>query len=303
MTHFLEVLIRGLGNGSVYALLAIGFVIIYKSTGVISFAQPALMLSGAVVISYLTPVIGFMLFRGLGFAVAVLVGALATAVLALAIERGAIRPMVGRPVFVVAIITIGLDISIRVVANGFIGLGARPIRDPWGLSRFSISSVQIQWRHVAMMVTMIVVVALLFWFYRFTRHGLAMRAAAFDQEAAMTQGVSVGSVFAMSWAMAGGLAAIAGALLATSAGVDQQLWIVALVALPAIILGGLDSLEGAVIGGLAVGVVQSLVGSYQRDFAPWLGDNFAVVSPYALMLLVLLARPYGLFGTAEVKRV
>jgi len=303
MTDFLEALIRGLGNGSVYALLAIGFVIIYKSTGVISFAQPALMLSGAVVISYLTPVIGFLLFRGLGFAVAVLLGALATAALALGIERSAIRPMVGRPVFVVAIITIGLDISIRVVANGFIGLGARPIRDPWGLSRFTINSMQVQWRHVAMMVTMIVVVAILFWFYRFTRHGLAMRAAAFDQEAALTQGVSVGSVFAMSWAMAGGLAAIAGALLATGAGVDQQLWIVALVALPAIILGGLDSLEGAVIGGLAVGVVQSLVGSYQRDFAPWLGDNFAVVSPYALMLLVLLARPYGLFGTAEVKRV
>jgi len=303
MTDFLEAFIRGLGNGSVYALLAIGFVIIYKSTGVISFAQPALMLSGAVVISYLTPVIGFMLFRGFGFAVAVLLGALATAVIGLAIERSAIRPMVGRPVFVVAIITIGLDISIRVVANSFIGLGARPIRDPWGLSRFTISSVQVQSRHVAMMVTMVVIVAILFWFYRYTRHGLAMRAAAFDQEAALTQGVSVGSVFAMSWAMAGGLAAIAGALLATSAGVDQQLWIVALVALPAIIVGGLDSLGGAVIGGLAVGVVQSLVGSYQRDFAPWLGDNFAVVSPYALMLLVLLARPYGLFGTAEVKRV
>lgn len=303
MTEFLEALIRGLGNGSVYALLAIGFVIIYKSTGVISFAQPAMMLSGAVVISYLAPAIGFLLFRGFGFGVAVLVGALATAALALVIERGAIRPMVGRPVFVVAIITIGLDISIRVVANGFIGLGARPIRDPWGLSRFTVNSMQVQWRHVAMMVTMIVVVAILFWFYNYTRHGLAMRATAFDQEAALTQGISVGSVFAMSWAMAGGLAAIAGALLATSAGVDQQLWIVALVALPAIILGGLDSLEGAVIGGLAVGVVQSLVGSYQRDYAPWLGDNFAVVSPYALMLLVLLARPYGLFGTAEVKRV
>ena len=303
MTEFLEALIRGLGSGSVYALLAIGFVIIYKSTGVISFAQPALMISGAVVISYLTPVIGFLLFPGFGFAVAVLLGALAIAGLALGVERSAIRPMVGRPVFVVAIITIGLDISIRVVANGFIGLGARPIRDPWGLSRFTISSIQVQWRHVAMMVTMIVVVAILFWFYRYTRHGLAMRAAAFDQEAALTQGVSVGSVFAMSWAMAGGLAAIAGALLATGAGVDQQLWIVALVALPAIILGGLDSLEGAVIGGLAVGVVESLVGSYQREFAPWLGDNFAVVSPYALMLLVLLARPYGLFGTAEVKRV
>ena len=115
--------------------------------------------------------------------------------------------------------------------------------------------------------------------------------------------ISVGSVFALSWAMAGALAAVAGTLLAISAGVDRQIWIVALVALPAIILGGLDSLEGAVIGGLAIGVVESLVGTYQRDYAPWLGDNFAVVSPYVLMLLVLLAKPYGIFGTPEVRRV
>lgn len=303
MSEFLESLVRGLGIGSVYALLAIGFVIIYKSTGVISFAQPALMMSGAVTVSYLAPAIGFLLLPGFGFVVAVLLGALAVSALALGVERAAIRPMVGRPVFVVAIITIGLDIAIRVVANGFIGLGARPIGDPWGLTRFSIGDLQVQWRHVAMMITTALVLAVLFWFFRYTRFGLAMRAAAFDQEAALTQGVSVGSVFAMSWAMAGGLAALAGALLATGAGVDQQMWIVALAALPAIILGGLDSLEGAVIGGLAVGVVESLVGSYQRQFAPWLGDNFAVVSPYMLMLLVLLARPYGLFGTPEVKRV
>ena len=303
MIAFLEAFIRGLGIGSVYALLAIGFVIIYKSTGVISFAQPAMMISGAVVVSYVVPAIGFVLLPGLAFIVAMLIGAIAIAALALGVERAAIRPMVGRPVFVVAIITIGLDIAIRVVANGFIGLGARPIGDPWGLTRFSIGDLQVQWRHVAMMITTALVLAVLFWFFRYTRFGLAMRAAAFDQEAALTQGVSVGSVFAMSWAMAGGLAALAGALLATGAGVDQQMWIVALAALPAIILGGLDSLEGAVIGGLAVGVVESLVGSYQRQFAPWLGDKFAVVSPYMLMLLVLLARPYGLFGTPEVKRV
>lgn len=303
MIGFLEALFRGLGAGSVYALLALGFVIIYKSTGVISFAQPAMMISGAVVVSYLTPVITIGLLTGLSFFVSVGLGALGIALLALAVERSAIRPMVGRPVFVVAIITIGLDIAIRVVANGFIGLGARPIGSPWGLRRFSIGDLQIQHRHVAMMTTMIVVVAVLFWFFQFTRHGLAMRAAAFDQEAALTQGVSVGTVFAMSWAMAGALATIAGSLLATGAGVDRQLWIVALAALPAIILGGLDSLAGAVIGGLAVGVVESLVGTYQREFAPFLGDNFAVVSPYVLMLLVLLARPYGLFGTPEVRRV
>ncbi|MBD8868422.1 branched-chain amino acid ABC transporter permease [Nocardioides donggukensis] len=303
MTDFLEVLLRGLGVGSVYALLALGFVIIYKATGVISFAQPALMLTGAVVTSYVAPAIGFMLFTGLTFFVSLGAAALITAVIALIVERLAIRPMIGRPAFVVAIITIGLDIAIRVVASGFIGLGARPIPNPWGLQRTELLGLRVQERHLVSMLALAVIVAALVWFYRYTRYGLAMRAAAFDQEAALTQGVSVGSVFAMSWAMAGALAAIAGTLLATSAGVDRQLWIVALVALPAIILGGLDSLEGAVIGGLAVGVVESMVGSYQRDLAPWLGNNFAGVSPYVLMLLVLLAKPYGIFGTPEVRRV
>jgi branched-chain amino acid transport system permease protein len=303
VTDFLEAVLRGLGTGSIYALLALGFVIIYKSTGVISFAQPALMLTGATVSSYVAPAIGVVLFAGFSFFLSMAIAAVITAAIALLIERGAIRPMVGRPAFVVAIITIGLDIAIRVVASGFIGLGSRPIPNPWGLERTSVLGLQVQERHLVAVGTLAVVVTALFWFYRYTRHGLAMRAVALDQEAALTQGVSVGSVFAMSWALAGALAAVAGTLLATSAGVDRQLWIVALVALPAIILGGLDSLEGAVVGGLAVGVVESLVGSYQRDLAPWLGDNFAVVSPYVLMLLVLLARPHGIFGTPEVRRV
>lgn len=303
MTELVESVLRGVGTGSVYALLAIGFVIIYKSTGVISFAQPAFMVTGAVLTSYIAPAVGFLLFSGLAFFLSVGLAALVTAVAALVVERTAIRPMVGRPAFVVAIITIGLDIAIRVVANGFIGLGARPIPNPWGLERLTVLGVRIQERHLVMFATMVVVVAALFWFFRSTRYGLAMRATAFDQEAALTQGISVGRVFAISWALAAVLATIAGALLATSAGVDRQLWLVALVALPAIILGGLDSLEGAVVGGIAVGVVESLVGTYQRDLAPWLGDNFASVSPYVLMLLVLLAKPYGVFGTPEVRRV
>lgn len=303
MTEFLETLIRGLGTGSVYALLALGFVIIYKATGVISFAQPALMLSGAVTASYLAPALGFVLFTGLSFFISLAGAALLTALFALIIERLAIRPMVGRPVFVVAIITIGIDIAVRVVASGFIGLGARPISNPWGLERATLLGLKVQERHIVMMAVLIVLLTGLLLFYRYTRFGLAMRAASFDQEAALTQGISVGNVFAMSWAMAGALAAIAGTLLATNAGVDRQLWIVALVALPAIIVGGLDSLPGAVIGGLAVGVVEAMVGSYQRDFAPWLGDNVASVSPYVLMLLVLLVKPYGIFGTAEVRRV
>ena len=302
MTEFLEAVVRGVGLGSVYALLALGFVIIYKSTGAISFAQPALMLSGAVVASYVLPVLPFG-SAILTFFVALAAGALAASALGLAVERTAIRPMIGKPVFAVAIITIGIDIAIRVVANGFIGLGARPIGNPWGLDHFTIAGVDVQWRHLAMFVTTVVLVLALFWFFRSTKHGLAMRAVAFDQEAAMTQGINVGTVFALSWALAAALATVAGVFYSTVSGVDQQLWVVALAALPAIVLGGLDSLEGALVGGLAIGVTESIVATYAREVAPWLGDNVDRVAPYALMLAVLLVRPHGLFGTPEVRRL
>lgn len=295
MQEFWQSVARGLGNGSIYALLALGFVIIYKSTRVISFAQPAFMLAGAVIVTYLA--------GGVGFYPAVLLSAAAVGLLALGVERTAVRPMVGKPVFIVAIITLGIDVVLRVIINGFIGLDVRQVGDPWGLRTVGVLGVPVQQRYLAMLVTTAVMVTALFAFFRFTRFGLAMRAAAFDQETALAQGVSVGAVFAVSWAMAGALAAIAGVLVGSGASVDQNLWIIALKALPAIILGGLDSLGGAVIGGLTVGLVEALVGTYQGDLAPWLGQNFSVVSPYVVMLIVLLVRPYGLFGTPEVERV
>ncbi len=296
MTEALEIVSRGLGTGSVYALLALGFVIIYKATRVISFAQPAFMLAGAVAVSYLV--------GPLGFFVAVPVAALGIALLALGAERAAVRPMLGRPAFTVAIITIGIDIVIRVVANAFIGIKLRQVSDPWGLSTVDVLGAAVQQRHIAMVVTTTVLVTALFAFFRYTRMGLAMRAAAFDQEAAMAQGVSVGAVFALSWAIAGALATVGGTFAATGGtSVEATMWLVALVALPVIILGGLDSLPGAVISGLVVGVVQETVAHYQQYFPEWLGRNVSVISPYVLMMLVLLVRPYGLFGTREVERV
>ncbi|MGH3647991.1 MAG: branched-chain amino acid ABC transporter permease [Micromonosporaceae bacterium] len=295
MNELLRTLVSGLGNGSAYALLALGFVIIYKATRVISFAQPAFMLAGAVLVSFLAGPVGFV--------PAVVLGVAGVALLALGVERAVVRPMVGRPVFVVAIITLGIDIALRVVVNGFIGTDVLQVGDPWGLGRVELLGVRVQERHLAAILTTAVVIAVLFVFFKYSRLGLAMRAASFDQETALSQGVSVGAVFALSWAIAGGLAAVSGIFVATGGGIDQQMWIVALKALPAIILGGLDSLGGAVVGGLTIGVVESLVSAYQGDFAPWLGQNFSVVSPYVVMLLVLLVRPYGLFGTREVERV
>ncbi|SNR32925.1 branched-chain amino acid transport system permease protein [Haloechinothrix alba] len=295
MTELISSLLRGVGTGSVYALLALGFVIIYKSTRVINFAQPALMLAGAVLVSYLV--------GPLGFFVAVAVAVAATAMLALGLERSVVRPMIGKPVFIIAIITIGIDIALRNVVNGFIGTDVRQVGSPWGLQSVRFAGVSVQERHIAMLLTALVIITVLFLFFKYSRLGLAMRATAFDQETALSQGVSVSTVFALSWAIAGGMAAVAGVFVASNAGIDQQIWIVALKALPAIIIGGLESLEGAIVGGITVGVVESLVATYQSDFAPWLGSNFSVVSPYVVMLIVLMVRPYGLFGTKEVQRV
>ena len=295
MTELVQCLVRGLGDGSVYALLALGFVIIYKSMGVISFAQPALMLSGAVAVTYLVTTVNFYL--------AVVLAAAAVALLAVGVERTVLRPMIGKPVFVISIITLGVDIVIRVVVNGYIGLDVRQVGAPWGLSTSRMLGIEVQKRHLIMFLTTMVLVTVLFAFFRYSRIGLAMRAVAFDQEVALAQGVSVGFVFALSWAIAGALATVAGVFVSTGAGVDQQLWIIALKALPVIILGGLDSLGGAVIAGLAIGVVESLVATYGADVAPWLGGEFSLVTPYLVMMVVLLVRPYGLFGTREVIRI
>jgi branched-chain amino acid transport system permease protein len=295
MTDLVQILVRGLGTGSVYALLALGFVIIYSSTRVISFAQPAFMLAGATLATYLVGPLGFFL--------ALPLAALGTGVLALGVERVAVRPMIGRPAFTVAIITLGVDVVVRVVTNGFIGLNLRQVGDPWGLKPTSLFGIEVEQRHLAMLATTAVLVAALFAFFRYTRMGLAMRAAAYDQEAAMAQGVSVGTVFALSWAIAGALAAVGGVFAAVGSSVDQNLWLIAFVALPVIILGGLDSLVGAVVGGLAVGVLQEATAEYQQYFPGWLGGNISIITPYLLMLVVLLVRPYGLFGTREVERV
>lgn len=297
MTDFLGAVSGGIGLGAVYTLLALGFVIIYKSMQVISFAQPAFMMAGALMVTYLAPQIGFFL--------GVVVGAIATAGVALVVERLAIRPMVGKPVFVIAIITIGIDVIVRTVAGMFAGTDPRQIGDPWGNQTFDVAGVTIYQRHVAAVVVTAVLVLALLAFFRWTPIGLAMRASALDQEAAMAQGVSVGSVFAISWALAGALAAVAGVFAATNTGgtMDRNLWIVALAALPVIILGGLDSLGGAVLGGMIIGVLQQVIAVYHREWFPFLDQNVRDIVPYLVMLLVLLVRPHGLFGTKEVERV
>lgn len=298
MTEFFQATVNGLGQGSIYALLALGYVIIYKATRVISFAQPALMVVGGLMTYHFTTEFGLPFFAGM--ACAILGGAL----VGVLVERLTLRPMIGKPVFTLAIITIGVDIVLRIFSNNYIDVQSRIVKYPDGTERTSIGGVSVSHQTLGLFAVTAVTVVALALFFKYSRTGLAMRATALDQETALAQGIRVGVIFALAWAIAGGLAAIAGTFVAAgTAGMEQTSWIIALKALPAIIIGGLDSIPGAVIGGLAVGLVESLTAIYQPDVAPWLGRNFSLVAPYALMLVVLLVRPYGLFGTREVERV
>jgi branched-chain amino acid transport system permease protein len=298
VTRFLQATIEGLSLASIYALLALGFVIIYKSTQVLSFAQPAFLMVGGYATSYISVTMGvnFWLSVGLGILVA--------ALLAAVFERVTVRPMVGKPVFSVAILTIGLDISTRVMVDDLIGVNIRSVGDPWGFNTFKLFDAVVQNRFVAMIVATMIVVALLALFFRYSKTGLAMRATAIDQETALAQGISVGRIFALAWILGGALAGLAGMFSATGlAGLSQSNFLLALKALPAVVVGGLDSINGAVVGAVIIGLAEAYTASYQGEFLPFLGSNFSQVVPYVVMVLVLLVRPYGLFGTKEVVRV
>lgn len=298
MTTFFQAVLDGFAQGSIYALLALGFVMIFKATQVISFAQPALMVAGGLFAYHFTRVWGLNFWAGLALAV------IAGAILGMIVERLALRPMLGKPVFTLAIITIGVDIALRVLSNRYMGSDPRYVSFPNGSERFHFFGLSISHQRLSLIAVTAVTVVALTLFFKYAKAGLAMRATALNQETALAQGIRVGAIFALAWAIAGGLAAIAGTFVAaTGAGIEQTTWVVALKALPAIIIGGLDSIPGAVIGGLAVGIVETLTAIYQPQYASWLGANFALVAPYALMFVVLLVRPYGLFGTKEIERV
>jgi branched-chain amino acid transport system permease protein len=298
MDEVLTATFQGIAQGSLYALLGLGFVIVYKGTRVVNFAQPVLMILGA----YFTS--AFAVDRGVPFPLAVFAAIAVTALLAVVVERVAMRPMVAKPPFAAAMVTVGIFLTLQVVAGDLIGLEQRQVADPWGLDKSTVAGVTVFHSDIATIAIAAVVVLALGAFFTRTPWGLAMRATAFSQETALAQGVPVGRMFSLSWAFAGGLGAIAGMLVATGgAGFDQTTTLVALKALPAIILGGLDSIRGAIVGGVLIGLAEAYTKTYQADHLAWLGANFDQVVPYIVMLIVLLVRPYGLFGTKEVERL
>ena len=298
MTDFLQFLVAGVAVGSLYALLALGFVIVYKATGVINFAHGGLLLLG----TYLTFEFKD---RGLPFYLAVAAAMVTCAAVGLVIERVVLRHMVGQPVFAVILVTIGLSIAINQIVTWAWGFDRLNLEDPWGLRTYDVGGVIVALTDIVRVVATAALLAAFFAFFRRSRYGLAMRATASDQEAAMAQGISASRIFGLAWAIAAATATVAGVLLASGVrGLDPELSFVPFLAIPAIILGGLDSTTGAVCGGLIIGVVEEMTKGYGPEHLPeFLGQNFHTVTPYVVLVAIMLVRPYGLFGTKEVERL
>jgi branched-chain amino acid transport system permease protein len=305
-----SVFIEGLSLGTIYALLAVGFVIIFKATRVLNFAHGALAAVGAFLVSALavTNDIPGRWMEGapdwLSWTGSVMIAVVAMGLLGMLLERVFLRPMVGEELFAVAIVTLGLDIVLRTINNDFIGQFPRPMGDPFGFSHFNVGPFTIAYTEATQIVVAILVSAAIAMFFR-SRTGVAMRATAFDQEAARAQGINVGRVFSLSWAIGAMLAALAGLFVSMYprrlAGVDQQTAFYAFKAFPAIVIGGLDSVGGAIVGGLIVGMAEAIAIGYVP--VATVGFGFPGIVPYLLMLIVLMVKPHGLFGTVEVRRV
>jgi branched-chain amino acid transport system permease protein len=325
MTNFLQYLISGVAQGAIYALVALGFVIIFRGTRVLNFAQGVFMLFGAFVVFNIVRTWGLekILPRwGLYFWAALLISVLVMTLAGIGVESLVLRPLRNRPTFTVIMATLGLSIAGEQIAISVWGTDPLPLNDPFGIKTFNIGGVNITLVDIVTLIAAAVIAGALLLFFNRSALGTAMRATSFDPEAAIAQGINPRVVYALSWGIASGIASVAGVMLSSGNGrnVSPTLIPFALTAVPAAILGGLDSTKGALVGGIVIGLSQRLMEGYQGNISTWLGShvhltigtftykaglglNFHLVFPYLIMVLILLVRPYGLFGTKEVRRV
>lgn len=288
----LELLLSGLLVGVMYSLVALGFVLIYKASGVFNFAQGAMTLFAALAL------VGFLPWLGMvGALVATLV---VMVLLALAIERVILRPLVARPPLSLFMATIGLGFFLEGFSQAMWGTQPKGLDigisdTPLIVAGLFISRLDLVGAAVAALLVLGLV-----WFFQKTTTGLGLRAVADDHEAALSVGIPLAQAWAVTWAIAGLVAVVAGLLWGGRLGVQFSLSLVALKALPVLIIGGLESVPGAILGGLIVGATERLVGGF---IDPYVGGGMKDFSPYLLALVFLVFRPYGLFGREFIERV
>jgi branched-chain amino acid transport system permease protein len=291
---FFSLIVNGISIGMLYALIALGFVLVYKATEALNFAQGEfVMLSGYIAAALLTAK-GVPVIAAIIGTIAIMIG------FSFALERVVLRPLLGRPIVAVIMATIGLAAILRGLPPLTFGAETRAVPLPIGDDPLVIGPATVPPIQAIGFVVTLIFLGGFTWFFSKSRTGVALRAVAENQQVAAAMGINVERYFALAWAMAGIASAVSGIVWGNMLGVDVQLALVGLKVFPVVILGGLDSIAGAVVGGLTVGVVESLAAGYVD---PYVGGGTKDFAPYLLMIVALMFRPYGLFGKRKIERV
>lgn len=297
MSVLIQLLIMGMLTGILYSVVGMGFVMLWKSSKILNFAQGALSLCGAFVFYYLIYDYGIPQWAGILITLAVAV------VLALTIERFTIRPIAGQPIWAPILILLGLAAVIKGVLFLVFSAGAmvpKPEQHFLPTGHLYLGNVMISKPHLVAFAVCVCLFIGLGLFFRYTKLGLGMRASAEDQQVARSLGVKVRSLLPIVWVTAVLLAAVSGILMGSIYRISPDLEMISLLALPAVLLGGMDSFVGLLIAGPIIGITQSLSAYY---LVPRLGIGIDVIMPYVLMFVIMLIRPWGLFGLKEIKRI
>lgn len=290
--QFAQLVIDGVAQGCIYGLIALGFVLIYKATETVSFAQGDLMMLGAFC------GLAFMTFIGMPFWLSVASAIAGMAVFGVALERLVIRPILGQPAFSVVMLTIGIGYVARGLITMIPGIGTdtHTLPVPYKDQIWNVGALVLNVERMAVIGTTVVLCLLLFAMFKYSKLGVAMQASSQNQLAAYYMGIPVKRINGLVWGLAAAVAAIAGLLLAPITFVHANMGFVGLKAFPAAVVGGFGSLPGAIVGGLVIGIVESLSGFY-------LPDGFKDIAPYIVVLIMLMVKPNGLFGEKLRKKV
>ncbi|PYO03865.1 MAG: branched-chain amino acid ABC transporter permease, partial [Candidatus Rokuibacteriota bacterium] len=293
LVFMLQLVITGIAVGGVYSLMALGFVLIFKASSVVNFGPGELVLFGAYVAwaTILNMKLPLYVALPLTLGVAILLG--------IVIERGVLRPLIGEPIISVIMVTFGFASVIRGVLNMTWGSDTRPFPALFSQQPIHLGPVPVSPVHLWSFVGVLVLLTAFSLFFRFSLTGMAMRATADNQQVALSLGVSVKRIFALSWCIATVVSTLGGIILGSvRGGVDFSLADLGLKVFPVVILGGLDSVAGAIIGGVMIGVLENLSGGY---LDPILGGGVKEVAPFVVLIVILMIRPYGLFGKVEIE--
>ena len=295
MEFFIEItqtILSGIAIGCIYGLVALGFVLIFKATEIINFAQGEMMVIGAFIALTLINVLHLPYWTALLFATVCL------GLFGLILERVVLRSLIGEPVFAIVMLTIGLGYFVRSSVSMVPGWGTDTygFKTPFTDKVVRYGQLVLSWEQLAIILMTSALILILYAFFRFTRIGVAMRATSQNQLAAVYMGISVNRVFSLTWIISAALGGFAGVLLSPITFVHMNMGFIGLKAFPAAVLGGFGSIPGAIVGGLIIGVTESLAGVY-------LPVGWKDVAAYIILILVLILRPEGLFGIQEKKKV